>query len=82
MALLQQITYLYYYAHNCAKGGVFIQPCGWMGEKELWSGTVSDSQYQTLTEVFKMQHKFSQNDLVNGKVLRFTNILDKAMDWR
>ena len=30
------------YTQNCAKGAVFIQPCGWMGTYHLWSGAVSD----------------------------------------
>ena len=33
------------YAQNCAKGAVFIQPCGWMGTYHLWSGAVSDTEY-------------------------------------
>ena len=30
-ALLQKISYSQYYAHNCANGGGFVQPCGWLG---------------------------------------------------
>ena len=30
---------------NCAKGGVFLQLCGWMGVHELWFGGVSDTEY-------------------------------------
>ena len=33
------------YAMNCAKGGVFLQLCGWMGVGQLWCGGISDSTY-------------------------------------
>jgi hypothetical protein len=39
----QHNTYSLYYGGNVAKGGVFIQPCGWMGTHELWMGAVSDT---------------------------------------
>jgi hypothetical protein len=41
----QRITYSQYYGGNVAKGGVFIQPCGWIGTHELWTGGISDSEY-------------------------------------
>ena len=59
------------------KGGVFTQPCRWMGAEELWMGTVSDSQYQTNTSIFVMQDKFSRNNLVNGEILHFKKYLIK-----
>jgi hypothetical protein len=34
-ALNQRITYSPYYGMNCAKGGVFIQLCGWLGVEEF-----------------------------------------------
>jgi hypothetical protein len=34
----QRNTYNAYYAGNVAKGGVFIQPCGWIGTHHLSSG--------------------------------------------
>ena len=34
----QRLTYLSYYASNCAKGGVFLQLCGWTGVEHLWCG--------------------------------------------
>ena len=77
-AINQQITYLRYYASNCAKDGCFVQLCGWMGVEELWTGAISDSKYQIMTEIFKKQQEFSEKDFVNGKILPFHNILDKG----
>ena len=31
----QRLTYSAYYAANCAKGGVFLQLCGWLGVEHL-----------------------------------------------
>ncbi len=42
---LQRLTYSKYYGMNCFKGGVFVQPCGWMGTADLWPGTVTDLDY-------------------------------------
>ena len=42
---LQRITYSSYYSENCAKGGVFVQLCGWMGVHNLWVGASSDTLY-------------------------------------
>ena len=41
-------------------------------------GAVSDSQYQVLTGIFKVQDDFIKKDLVNNTHLPFTNILDKG----
>ena len=51
-ALNQRITYLSYYAKNCAKGGVFLMLCGWLGVMNLWSGATSDSHYQRKRDFF------------------------------
>ena len=77
-ALNQRITYSAYYAGNCAKGGVFIQLCGWMGVSHLWCGATSDSKYMEVTGMFDQQDKFSSHDLVGGKKIPFTNIFDKG----
>lgn len=75
----QRITYSQYYASNCAKGGVFIQCCGWVGVSELWTGATSDSFYMENTnEILERQQIFAENDLVDGKVIPFTMILDKG----
>jgi hypothetical protein len=74
----QRLTYSQYYAGNCAKGGVFLQLCGWTGVETLWCGATSDSHYQEMTEIFKRQNDFAKIDLVHNKILPFTNILDKG----
>ena len=48
----QRLTYNPYYACNCAKGGVFLQLCGWIGVENLWVGATSDSYYQQETRIF------------------------------
>ena len=74
----QQLTYSMYYAGNCAKAGVFLQLCGWMGAEHLWAGATSDSHYQEHTKIFEKQEKFAKEDTVDGKYIAFTNILDKG----
>jgi DDE superfamily endonuclease len=54
----QRKSYSAYYAGNVAKGGVFIQPCGWMGTHELWEGSVSDSHYLEKSGILLMQQTY------------------------
>ena len=49
----QRVTYLSYYASNCAKDGVILQLGGWMGVEEFWVGATSDTHYQQSTRIFK-----------------------------
>ena len=78
-AVNQRITYSAYYSQNCAKGGIFLQLCGWMGVAELWVGGTSDSYYmQHADEILKRQEEFARNDLVNGKYIPFHLLLDKG----
>ena len=74
----QRLTYSLYYGGNCAKGGVFLQLCGWIGVEHLWVGTTSDSFYQEKTKIFEKQDAFAKSDLVHGKLVPFSNILDKG----
>ena len=67
-----------YYGENCAKGGVFLQLCGWTGVETLWVGATSDSHYQEHTNIFKQQQAFAEQDKVNGKIIPFTNMFDKG----
>ena len=48
---LQRLTYSLYYGRNVAKGGIFLELCGWLGGWELWLGAVSDSDYQESSPV-------------------------------
>ena len=77
-AQMQRITYSSYYAENCAKGAVFLQLCGFMGCTNLWVGGSSDTLYQNKGGMFERQDEYSKKDLVEGKKIAFTNILDKG----
>jgi hypothetical protein len=79
----QRLTYSSYYGGNCAKGGVHLQFCGWMGVYDLWNGGVSDSEYLCSDDgpdggILARQEKFQRCDLVNGDVKEVNNILDKG----
>ena len=52
--------------------------CGWMGAHNLWVGAVSDTRYNGEGEILESQKKFALSDLVNGKLLPFTNMTDKG----
>jgi hypothetical protein len=54
----QRNTYSQYYGGNVGKGGVFIQPCGWMGTHELWMGALSDTEYMLRSGIFEQQFSF------------------------
>jgi hypothetical protein len=73
-ALLQRLTYSSYYAGNVAKGGIFVQLCGWLGTWEFYPGAMSDSKYMNETGILELQKIFADND--GG--LPFTNILDRG----
>ena len=74
----QRLTYSMYYSGNCAKAGVFLQLCGWMGGEHLWVSATSDSHYQEHTRIFEKQEEFARDDLVEGLYIAFTNMLDKG----
>jgi DDE superfamily endonuclease len=74
----QRNTYSMYYAGNVAKGGVFIQPCGWMGTHELWVGAVTDSDYMERSGVLELQIKYVTEYDKDYKHIPFTMILDKG----
>ena len=57
---------------------MFLQLCGWMGVETLWVGATSDSYYQEQTKIFEDQETFAATDLVDNKVIPFSNILDKG----
>ena len=73
---LQRLTYSLYYGGNVAKGGVFLQLCGWLGGWELWLGAVSDSDYLEKSGLMQFQESFQKTDPTSK--LSFTNILDKG----
>jgi hypothetical protein len=82
---LQRITFSSYYGGNVAKGGVMLQPCGWIGVWDLWTGAVSDTDFLKKTRILDLQDAFVERDLINGEKVPFTNILDRGyteLCWR
>ncbi len=78
-AALQRTTYSQYYKQNCAKGGVHLQFCGWIGTEELWTGNVCDSKYQTGTSIIEDQQVFASKDREEGQEVNpFVMLLDKG----
>jgi hypothetical protein len=73
-ALMQRLTWSAYYAMNVAKGGIFVQLCGWMGVHELYPGAISDSDFLNKTGILEEQEKFQQAD--GG--IPCTNVLDRG----
>ena len=55
-----------------------MQLSGWMGVSDLWVGATSDSLYQKQNKIFEKQKEFADTDLVRGKVLPFSTVLDKG----
>ena len=74
--LYQRNTYSKYYGGNCAKGAVFLQPCGWIGTTELWTGHISDTDYMERNKIFQLQEEFVQS--CQDPKIPFTNILDRG----
>jgi hypothetical protein len=61
-ASLNRMTYSSYYGGNVAKGGVFLQLCGWLGVHSLWVGAVSDTKYLSESGILELQQEFVEND--------------------
>lgn len=57
-SLSQRLTWSSYYASNIGRGGVHIQPRGWMGTIELYKGAMSDSEYFNIIEILSEQEEF------------------------
>lgn len=77
VSLLQRLTFSAYYGSNVAKGGVFVQLCGWLGTFELWMGAVSDTEYLNNSGILKLQETFVAKDETYSHV-SFLNIVDKG----
>ena len=75
---LSRITYSKYYAMNCFKGGIYNQLCGWIGTADLWTGAVSDTDYNKRAGYLEQQQQYQNEDLVNNKVVPWTNVYDKG----
>jgi hypothetical protein len=79
---LQRLTFSSYYGENCFKGAIGLQQCGWIVTHDLWTGNVSDTQYQEESGLFEMQKEFAEHDLVDGKNIPVTNVFDKGYRTR
>ena len=77
-ASLHRATYSQYYGMNCAKGGVGVQLCGWVTAERAWTGAVEDGTYHSKAGYTEAQKEFQEADLVDGKVIKFHNILDRG----
>lgn len=77
-AELQRNTFSKYYAGNCFKGGIGIQLCSWGVTWTLWGGHESDSGYHASAGYLQAQAGFQKKDLIDDKIVPFTNVLDKG----
>ncbi len=77
-ASLYRVTYNQYYGENCGKPGIGIQLCGWTLLWKLWTGAVEDGTYHSKSRYIQAQKEFQEADLVDGKVIKFHNILDRG----
>jgi hypothetical protein len=74
----QRNTYSLYYDGNVGKGGVFLQPCGWMGTHELFMGAISDTEYRLRSGIFERQHSFIQQKDPLSNHVTWLNMLDRG----
>lgn len=74
----QRLTFSSYYGANVGKGSVFIQPCGWMGTGEIWTGGVSDSDYMIRSNILKYQEHYLPIFDSRDESIPWTNICDKG----
>jgi hypothetical protein len=77
----QRSTYSLYYSGNVGKGAVHIQPCGWIGGYEIWTGGVSDTYYMQHGKVFDSFNTYlltSTNEDDSTRDIPFTVVLDKG----
>jgi hypothetical protein len=74
----QRNTYSLYYGGNVGKGGVMLQPCGWMGTHELFMGAISDTKYMLRSGVFVHQHSFAQKRDPLSNHVTWLNMLDRG----
>ena len=77
-ANLYRVTYSKYYGMNCGKLGVGMQLCGWIIPEKMWTGAVEDGTYHAKAGYMEAQKRFQEADLVDGKVIKFHNILDRG----
>jgi hypothetical protein len=62
----------------CLKVDVGVQLCGWVTAERAWAGGVDDGTYHSSAGYMEAQKQFQEADLVDGKVVKFHNILDRG----
>ena len=58
--------------------GIGIQFCGWLVSEKPWTGASDDGTYHSDAGYMDEQKKFQEADKVDGKVIKFRNILDRG----
>ena len=77
---MQRLTWSQYYFGNEGKGGVGVQPCGWMATYPLWTGAISDTDYLNNAGILEMQKEYATKFATecNSEENPFVNIVDKG----
>ena len=73
---LHNALYSDYYGGCVGKGGVAIQPCGWIRTLPLCTGAIGDQAYLSKTETFEKQKIFTEIDETSDEPA--TNVMDKG----
>ena len=76
----QRLTFSQYYGGNEGKGGVGVQPCGWIVTYPLWTGAISDTDYLNSAGILEMQQEYAAKfaSESNKEENPFVNIVDKG----
>jgi len=76
----QRSLYSEYYAECCAKGGVYLQICGWIRASYLVTGHATDDKCTELTKILEIQQIFQDHDRKrdDDKLKPFVIVLDKG----
>ena len=67
-----------------SRGGVGLQPCGWILNEYLWVSGVSDTEYNKHASYLQKQKEFQEKDLLYdkgetvGKLLTWLIIYDRG----
>jgi hypothetical protein len=77
----QRAMHSVYYGGSVAKGGVFLQLCGWLGTWSLWAGAISDTDYMHSSGILEAQREFVEACKAHPNQ-PFTIILDKGYRCR
>jgi hypothetical protein len=68
-----------YHAGNVAKGGIFLQLCGWLGTHELNPGAMIDLEYLNETKFSRSSSNSRMGIEANHSVIKLTVDLELAL---